>query len=132
MRGVLFNTCKRKAHAHQQNAHARKRTHNTRTHIITITRDYTRNTKCRERKVMNDSEFINFINTTASKGGCTFNLATSNVSKQAREVLAKTQYKALAKQHINASVVSAYNNNAQFKAKLNKVMEELHITVVAQ
>lgn len=80
---------------------------------------------------MNESQFIDFINTTTTRGGTTFNLKTHNVSKQARDILASTQYKALAKAHINANVTNAYYNNEQFKARLNKVMSELHITVIA-
>ena len=80
---------------------------------------------------MQDKVFLDFINTTTTRGGSTFNLLTSNVSKQARSTLASTQYKALAKQHINANVVQAYNNNKEFKAKLDQVMQELGITVIA-
>lgn len=80
---------------------------------------------------MQDKEFLDFINTTASKGACTYNIKTSTCSKQARELLASTQYKALAKQHINSNIVQAYKNNAQFKQKLDAVMQEYNITVVA-
>ena len=80
---------------------------------------------------MNDKSFIDFINTTTTKGGSTFNLKTQNVSKQARDTLASTQYKALAKQHINSNVKQAYYNNTQFKQKLEEVMQELNITIVA-
>ena len=80
---------------------------------------------------MNTQDFINFINTTTTRGGSTFNLKTSNVSKQAQEALAKSNYKALAKAHINANIKQAYYNNANFKKKLEEVMNELHITLVA-
>lgn len=80
---------------------------------------------------MNDKSFIDFINTTTTRGGSTFNLKTCNVSRQAREALASTQYKALGKAHINANVKHAYYNNAQFKAKLEEVMQELNITIIA-
>lgn len=80
---------------------------------------------------MNDKSFIDFINTTSTRGGATFNLNTANVSKQAREILANSDYKALAKQHINANVVNAYANNDKFKAKLDEVMASLNITVIA-
>lgn len=80
---------------------------------------------------MNESEFIDFINTTATRGGSTFNLKTHNVSKQARDALASTQYKALAKAHINSNISHAYYHNEQFKSRLNKVMSDLHITVIA-
>lgn len=80
---------------------------------------------------MNDREFNDFINTSTSKGGATFNLKTQNISKQARNILQNTQYKMLAKQHINSNVVQAYHNNAQFKAKLEDVMAKLNITIIA-
>lgn len=80
---------------------------------------------------MNDKSFIDFINTTSTRGGSTFNIKTCNCSKQARDILAGTQYKALAKQHINSNVKHAYYNNTQFKNKLDEVMQELNITVIA-
>ena len=80
---------------------------------------------------MNDKQFIDFINTTATRGGRTFNLKTHNASRQAREALASTQYKALAKQHINANVSQAYYHNDEFKHKLDEVMAQLDITVIA-
>lgn len=80
---------------------------------------------------MEDKTFLDFINTTTTRGGSTFNLKTSNCSKQARDILAKTDYKALAKQHINANVVNAYYNNDKFKAKLEEVLSDLNITLVA-
>lgn len=80
---------------------------------------------------MNDKEFTDFINTTTTRGGSTFNLKTCNVSKQARETLASTQYKALAKAHINANIKQAYYNNDNFKKKLSQVMEELNISIIA-
>lgn len=81
--------------------------------------------------VMDDKDFITFINTTATRGGATFNINTANVSKQAREILAKSDFKALAKQHINANVIDAYMTNDKFKAKLDEVMDALDITVIA-
>ena len=80
---------------------------------------------------MQDKDFIDFINTSTSKGGAIFNLKTQNTSKQARNILQNTQYKMLAKQHINSNVVQAYYNNTQFKQKLNDVMQKLNITVIA-
>lgn len=80
---------------------------------------------------MQDKEFLDFINTSASKGACTYNLKTQNASKQARDILASTKYSTLAKQHINSNIVQAYYNNAQFKQKLDTVMQELNITVIA-
>ena len=80
---------------------------------------------------MNDKQFIDFINTTTTRGGSTFNLKTHNASKQAREALVSTQYKALAKAHINANVAHAYYNNDEFKHKLDEVMAQLNITVIA-
>ena len=80
---------------------------------------------------MNDKQFIDFINTTTTRGGSTFNLKTHNASKQAREALAGTPYKALAKAHINANVSQAYYHNDEFKRKLDNVMAELNITVIA-
>jgi len=80
---------------------------------------------------MNDKSFLEFISTTTTRGGATYNLKTSNVSKQARNILASTQYKALAKAHINANIVQAYYNNGDFKAKMDQVMQELNITIIA-
>lgn len=80
---------------------------------------------------MNDKTFLDFINTNTTRGGRTFNLKTQNVSKQARDALEGTQYKALAKAHIKSNVKQAYYNNTQFKQKLEEVMQELNITIVA-
>jgi hypothetical protein len=80
---------------------------------------------------MQEKAFLDFINTTTTRGGSTFNLKTSNVSKQARDVLASTPYKALAKAHIGANIKHGYYNNAQFKTKLDQVMQDLNITVIA-
>lgn len=80
---------------------------------------------------MQEKDFMDFINTTTTRGGCTFNIKTSNCSKQARDILASSQYKVLAKQHINANVVQAYKNNTQFREKLDDVMQKLNITVIA-
>ena len=80
---------------------------------------------------MQDKEFLDFLNTTTSKGGAVFNLKTQNTSKQARNILQDTQYKTLAKQHINANVVQAYYNNTQFKQKLEDVLQKLNITLIA-
>lgn len=80
---------------------------------------------------MDTQEFLNFINTTASKGGATYNLKTQNTSKQARDILNKTEYKALAKQHINNNIVQAYYNNKDFAQKLQQVMQQNNITVIA-
>ena len=112
--------CKEYASKH---THKQASTHTTHTpHIITtINGD----------KTMNTQAFIDFINTTTSKGGATFNLKTQNASKQARDILASTEYKVLAKQHINSNIVQAYHNNKEFKDKLTQVMQELNITVVA-
>lgn len=80
---------------------------------------------------MQDNEFIAFLNTTTTKGGATFNLKTQNTSKQARNILQNTKYKMLAKQHINANVIYAYNNNNEFKTKLTQVLQDLNITIIA-
>lgn len=80
---------------------------------------------------MDNGKFLEFINATTTRGGCTFNLKTSNVSKQAREILQASEFKALAKQHINANVVHAYYNNSKFASKLDEVMASLNITVIA-
>lgn len=80
---------------------------------------------------MNNTDFLAFLNATTSKGASTFNLKTQNVSKQARDTLAKTEYKALAKAHINTNVKNAYYNNTKFKDKLDEVMAQYNITVVA-
>lgn len=80
--------------------------------------------------IMNDVEFMDFLNTTSTRGGATINLKTSNVSKQARTLLA-TDYKPLAKQHLNSNVVHAYYNNALFKAKMDDVAQALGITIIS-
>lgn len=80
---------------------------------------------------MNTQQFLDFINTTTTRGGATYNLRTQNTSKQARDILANTQYKALAKAHINSNIVQAYNNNKEFAQKLDNVMRELNITIIA-
>lgn len=80
---------------------------------------------------MEDKEFLDFINTTSTRGGRTFNLKTSNVSKQARDALESSPYKALAKQHINSNVKQAYYNNDKFQAKLETVLDKLNITLIA-
>lgn len=80
---------------------------------------------------MDTKAFIDFINTTTTRGGCTFNIKTCNVSKQARDILANTQYKALAKQHINSNIVHAYYNNKDFAQKLQDVMQHNNITIIA-
>lgn len=79
---------------------------------------------------MDDKDFIKFISTATSRGGCTFNLKTKNCSKQARAILATTPYKSLAKPAISAKVARAYYNNSNFKEKITQVMEELGITVI--
>lgn len=80
---------------------------------------------------MNDKQFIDFINTTTTRGGATFNVKTQNVSKQARAILSETQYKALAKAHVNSNVAHAYYNNTEFHDKLETVLTELNITIIA-
>lgn len=85
--------------------------------------------RARKVKAMNDTEFLAFINTTTTRGGRVFNLRTSNVSKQAREALAQ-EFPALAKAHINATIVEAYKHNGKFHEKLVEVMEAHDITIV--
>lgn len=80
---------------------------------------------------MNKEQFLEFINTTTTRGGLTYNLKTQNVSKQARDILSNTQYKALAKAHINSNIKQAYYNNTEFKQALDDVMNKLNITVIA-
>lgn len=84
-----------------------------------------------EYKIMNEKQFIEFINTTTTRGGATFNVKTQNVSKQARAILSDTQYKALAKAHVNSNVAQAYYNNNQFRDKLDTVLNSLNITIIA-
>lgn len=79
---------------------------------------------------MQDKAFLDFINASTTRGGATYNLKTQNVSKQARDILASTQYKALAKAHINSNIVQAYHSNAQFKQKLEQVLQEHNIVLV--
>lgn len=82
---------------------------------------------------MNESAFLDFITSAQSgaRGGATYNLATRTCSKAARAILAKTQYKALAKQSISAQIVKAYKHNAEFQSKLDDVMAQHNIVVVA-
>ena len=80
---------------------------------------------------MDNNDFLAFLNATTVKGASTFNLKTQNGAKQARATLAKTEYKALAKAHVNTNVKNAYYNNEKFKAKLDEVMAQNNITVVA-
>lgn len=80
---------------------------------------------------MNTQEFIDFINTSTTRGGATYNLKTQNTSKQARDILQSTEYKALAKTHINNSIVQAYYNNKNFAQKLQDVMQKHNITLIA-
>ena len=80
---------------------------------------------------MDTQAFIDFINTTTTRGGATYNLKTQNTSKQARDILQNTQYKALAKAHINSNIVQAYYNNKEFAHKLDDVMQKHNITVIA-
>lgn len=79
---------------------------------------------------MQDKDFLDFLNTTTTKGGATFNLKTQNTSKQARTILQNTKYSMLAKQHINSNIVQAYHNNKDFAQKLENVLQELNITLV--
>ena len=79
---------------------------------------------------MQDKDFLDFLNTTTTKGGATFNLKTQNTSKQARTILENTKYSMLAKQHINSNIVQAYHNNKDFAQKLENVLQELNITLV--
>lgn len=80
---------------------------------------------------MNTQEFLDFINTSTTRGGATYNLKTQNTSKQARDILQNTEYKALAKAHINSNIVQAYYNNKTFAQKLQDVMQKHNITIVA-
>ena len=81
---------------------------------------------------MQDAEFIAFVmHAGASKGSLTFNLHTQNASKKAVEALANSKYKVLAKSHINTGICDAYKHNAEFKEKLDAVMKELNIEIVA-
>ena len=80
---------------------------------------------------MQDKQFIDFITSTGTRGGATYNLKTQNTSKQAREILANTQYKALAKAHINTNIVQAYYNNKDFAQKLEDVLQANNITLIA-
>ena len=80
---------------------------------------------------MQNNAFLDFINATTTRGGATYNLKTQNTSKQARDILNKTEYKALAKQHINNNIVQAYYNNKQFAQKIQEVLQALNITLIA-
>lgn len=81
---------------------------------------------------MNEKEFLTLLaQSSTQKSKPTFNLSTANVSKQAVAILKDTPYKALAKQHINTPIINAYNNNPQFKQKLDEVLAQLDIEVIA-
>ena len=82
-------------------------------------------------QVMTSEEFKAFLNTSPSRGGAVYNLKTCNVSRQARELLANSEYTQLAKAHIASPIKNAYYNNDAFKAKLDEVMQDLNITIVA-
>lgn len=86
---------------------------------------------CRKEAKMEDAQFLAFIAGTSTRGGATYNLQTQNVSKQARDVLAKTPYKTLAKAHIANKIVNAYKNNADFASKLEAVLTEYKIALIA-
>lgn len=81
---------------------------------------------------MQDDVFLDFINTSTTRGGATYNLKTQNASKMAQDILAKSKYKALApKQHIRGNIKQAYYNNKDFAQKLQDVLQELNITLIA-
>lgn len=80
---------------------------------------------------MQDKTFLDFITSTSTRGGATYNLKTQNTSKQARNILANTPYKALAKAHINSNIVQAYYNNKEFAQKLQEVMQANNIAIIA-
>lgn len=84
-------------------------------------------------KQMNSQEFIDFINANAiaSRGAIAYNIKTCNVSKKAQNILANSNYKALAKAHVSANIKKAYYNNDAFAQKLQEVLQELQITLIA-
>lgn len=80
--------------------------------------------------------FVNTLNTNTTKGTACYNLRSNNMTKRAKELLLQSDYKALGNPdkkstYIKPQIVDAYNNNAQFKAKLNEVMAQLGITIKA-
>lgn len=82
--------------------------------------------------MMSDKDFTNFITTNSGrKGGATINFTTNNISKRAQQILASTQYKALAKQHISASIKDAYYNMPTIKAKFEDIATKHNITIIA-
>lgn len=101
-------------------------------HTHTHKAHYTKIIACRkDMQNMNDKEFLNFINAQSTKNVAKFNLLSCNVSKKAVAILADTPYKALAKAHVNANVRDAYYNNADFADKLQAVMNQYDIILVA-
>lgn len=80
---------------------------------------------------MQDKDFLSFINAQSTKNVAKYNLQNCNVSKKAVAILANTPYKALAKAHINANIRDAYYNNAEFASKMQAVMREYDIILVA-
>lgn len=82
--------------------------------------------------IMSDKEFNTFITTNSGrKGGATINFTTNNISKKAQHILADTQFKALAKQHISASIKDAYYNMPSIKAKFEDIASKHNITIIA-
>ena len=81
---------------------------------------------------MEDKAFLAFINSSNTRSSApVFNLNTRNVTRRARDLLATSPYRQLAKQHINQAIVDAYTSNDKFRAKLDEVMASLNIQVVA-
>ena len=82
--------------------------------------------------MMSDKDFTNFITKNSGrKGDATINFTTNNISRKARDILASTQYKALAKQHISASIKDAYYNAPAIKAKFEDIATKYNITIIA-
>lgn len=82
-------------------------------------------------EIMSDKDFINFINTSTSKGGTTINFKTQNISKKAQNIFKDTPYTALAKQHISASTKNGYYNSEKVKNKFHEIAKEYGITIIA-
>lgn len=82
-------------------------------------------------ELMSDKDFIDFINTSTTKGGTTINFKTQNISKKAQNIFKNTPYTALAKQHISASTKNGYYNSDKVKEKFNAIAKEYNITIIA-
>lgn len=79
---------------------------------------------------MNDDEFNTFINTSGKRGGAVFNFKTSNITAQARAIMAETPFKALSKAHLAADTVKGYYESKAVNEKFHEIAKKYHIEIV--